>query len=362
MTNQEIARIVILAQHIIDYGKQANPLVQEQTVKPAMEIMKIVRKYRKNTSREDIIDASKSKQIAKTFRRYGHVEESVNTRNGEDTDMEINKYVRLFEMAREDLEGVVDVIKSGDFDKAASMYISKAKARGLDAKKVVMGLGSTFRTYDEVGPDEIKQLKEKIKEKLSGEMPEKKSTSKKAKKEEDDDAPSKAKEDSAKGTAKVKAKKVELIKKEREGSMPKEEPAMGEGTDYSRTGRLSLRDEILMRSGLISEEQMGQEGDAGKAFGGKKGKKKVKKFGKKGSMKNEGGGKGGVAKAAGKAPRKAENEEKAGEDREGLRNAWGLGNPGKYIGGTDGGAPGGGARYTGGTSGGVEGGGSRYTP
>ena len=297
--------------------------------------------------------------------KHGHVKKSVNTRNGEDTDMEINKYVRLFEMAREDLEGVVDVIKAGDFEKAASMYISKAKARGLDAKKVVMGLGSTFRTYDEVGPDEIKQLKEKIKEKLSGEMPEKKATSKKKKeeKEEEDETPDKAKTDSAKSSTKAKKKKVELIKKSKESPMPAEEPPMGEGTHYARTGRLSLRDEILMRSGLITEEQMGSEGDAGKAFGGKKGKKKMKKFsGKKGSMKNEGGGKGGVAKATGKAPRKAENEEKAGEDREGLRNAWGLGNPGKYIGGTDGGAPGGGVRYTGGTSGGVEGGGSRYTP
>jgi hypothetical protein len=275
-------------------------------------------------------------------------------------NMKVNNYVNLFEMARADLEGVVEVVKSGDYDKAASMYISKAKARGLDAKKVVIGLGSTFRNYEDMGAEEIKQLKDAIKEKLSGELPEKKEKKSAEKKES---SPQERKEQAASIKSKVTKKKAELIKK------PKELEMTAESSQAAKGKKMNLRDEILYRSGMlpegtykrgIEEGIAGSEGD--QAVAGNKGEKKRKK-GKKISMKvSEGSDKGLVAKAKGKAPKKAEDEEVAGEDREGTNKAPGL--VGKEKGYTLGKGvvpPGTGVKYTLGKKTVPEGGGSKYT-
>jgi hypothetical protein len=260
-------------------------------------------------------------------------------------NMKVSNYVNLFEMARADLEGVVEVIKSGDYDKAATMYISKAKARGLDAKKVIVGLGSTFRTYEDMGADEIKQLKEKIKEKLSGELPEKKE--KKSVKHEKGETSDQEKKEHAAQIKVGAKKKAELIK------APKEAP-LGEST---RRG--ILRREILERSGLIGiHEVYGDEGDQG-GVNTKHPKSKSMNSGKGDAST---GGKGEVAKAKGKASRKAENEEKAGEDSEGTRKAYGMDAPGKYtLKGGGSGVSGSGSKYLGGSKGSVSGGGSKYT-
>lgn len=189
--------------------------------------------------------------------------------------MKVNNYVNLFEMARADLEGVVEVVKSGDFDKAASMYISKAKARGLDAKKVVIGLGSTFRNYEDMGTEEIKQLKDKIKEKLGGELPEKKEKKTAEKKES---SPEERKVHAATIKTGAAKKKAELIKK------PKEAEMTTESSQVARGKRMNLRDEILYRSGMlpegtykrdIEEGIAGSEGD--QAVAGNKDEKKKKK-------------------------------------------------------------------------------------
>ena len=255
--------------------------------------------------------------------------------------MKVSNYVNLFEMARADLEGVVEVIKSGDYDKAASMYISKAKARGLDAKKVIIGLGSTFRTYSDMGADEIKQLKEKIKEKLGGELPEKKEK-KNTKHEKSETSDQEKKEHAAQIKVGAK-KKAELIKKE---------APMGES---SRRG--ILRREILERSGLISvHEVYGDEGDQG-GVNTKHPKSKSLMRGGKGD--GNSGNRAEVAKG-GKAPKKAENEEQAGEDNDGLHKAPGMEAPGKYTLKNSGGVSGGGSKYLGGSKGSVSGGGSKY--
>ena len=188
--------------------------------------------------------------------------------------MKVNNYVNLFEMARADLEGVVEVVKSGDFEKAASMYISKAKARGLDAKKVVIGLGSTFRNYEDIGAEEIKQLKAAIKEKLSGELPEKKEKKSSEKKES---SPKERKEQAASIKSEVAKKKAELIKKPKEAEMTAE-------SSQVKGKKMNLKDEILFRSGMlpegtykrgIEEGIAGSEGD--QAAAGNKGEKKRKK-------------------------------------------------------------------------------------
>jgi hypothetical protein len=189
--------------------------------------------------------------------------------------MKVSKYVNLFEMARADLEGVVEVVKAGDYDKAADMYISKAKSRGLDAKKVVVGLGSTFRNYAEMDSEAVSKLKEKIKEKLGGELPAKKAPAKK--KEATSDAEKHM--ESAKIKASVAKKKSELIKAKKAEEPPKEleAPKVNESTKVSK--RASLRDEILYRSGVMPEgtyrqgrivEAMGSEGDQTSKKGGKK--------------------------------------------------------------------------------------------
>lgn len=245
--------------------------------------------------------------------------------------MKVSNYIELFEMARADLEGVVDVIKSGDFDKAASMYISKAKSRGLDAKKITIGLGSTFRTYTDVGPEDVKQLKDKIKEKLGPEMPEKseKKSSKKKKESSEEEEVEKKKESAEMAKAGKRKPKTELLKAPK--GEAESEPPMAEGTNGGRQ-RLKLVDEILYRSGMLPEgeymrrivEAKGSEGDAGKAFKGK---------GKKGSPRmagssGQGRDVGTVADNTSKAARRAENEQDAGEDREGLRGAPGTGEAG----------------------------------
>jgi hypothetical protein len=189
--------------------------------------------------------------------------------------MKVSKYVNLFEMARADLEGVVEVVKAGDYDKAADMYISKAKSRGLDAKKVVVGLGSTFRNYAEMDSEAVSKLKEKIKEKLGGELPAKKAPAKK--KEATSDAEKHM--ESAKIKASVAKKKAELIKAKKAEEPPKEleAPKVNESTKVSK--KASLRDEILYRSGVMPEgtyrqgrivEAMGSEGDQTSKKGGKK--------------------------------------------------------------------------------------------
>jgi len=194
--------------------------------------------------------------------------------------MKVNNYVNLFEMARADLEGVVEVVKSGNYDKAASMYISKAKARGLDAKKVVIGLGSTFRNYEDMGAEEIKQLKDKIKEKLGGELPEKKEKKSAGKKES---SPEERKIHAAAIKTGAAKKKSELIKK------PKETEMAAESVQVVGEKRMNLIDEILYRSGMlpkgsykreIEEGIMGSEGDQSTA-GNEGEKKKLKKKGKK---------------------------------------------------------------------------------
>jgi hypothetical protein len=248
--------------------------------------------------------------------------------------MRVSNYVNLFEMARQDLEGVVDVIKSGDFNKAASMYISKAKARGLDAKKISIGLGSTFRTYTDVGPEEVKQLKDAIKEKLGPEMPEKsekKSSSKKEKKEEKEEGESTATTAAKASTA--SKKKAVLIKKEKGGES---EPPMAEGTNGGR--HLKLMDEILYRSGMLPDgeymrrivEAKGSEGDQSKAFKGKGKKSSGFAKGEKYSSEIE-----GAPKAKGHAQSRAENEQRAGYDREGVRGAPGTGDGAGDFGETD---------------------------
>ena len=200
--------------------------------------------------------------------------------------MKVNNYVNLFEMARADLEGVVEVVKSGDYDKAATMYISKAKARGLDAKKVVIGLGSTFRNYEDMGAEEIKQLKDKIKEKLGGELPEKKEKKSAEKKES---SSKERKEQAAAIKTGAAKKKAELIKK------PKEAEMAIESSQAAKGKKMNLRDEILYRSGMFPEGSYkreleegisGSEGDQSVA-GNEGEKKKLKKKGKKVSKKVE---------------------------------------------------------------------------
>ena len=246
--------------------------------------------------------------------------------------MEVRDYVNLFEMARSDLEGVAEVVKSGNMDKAASMYISKAKARGLDAKKVVVGLGSTFRTYTDLSTDEIKELKDKIKEKLSGEMPEKKekaSPKKKAKKDDEED------EEEDKMDTKEKAAKSSTSSKKRAILLKKEkvEEPMPEETRGVR--RMNIVDEILYRSGRFSdgqymrEQQLGSEGDPSGPGSRIKGKKNGSSMNKSssGNTKTQMSF-GTVNNAKGKASNRAENELDGQLNYEGLTKAMGTGEGG----------------------------------
>jgi hypothetical protein len=300
---QEIDEIIKNAQSVVDYSNQISKLEGDRIAGFAKSILRILRKY---------------KGIK------------------EDTNMEVRDYVNLFEMARSDLEGVVEVVKSGDMDKAASMYISKAKTRGLDAKKLVAGLGSTFRTYSDLSSDEIKELKDKIKEKLSGEMPEKKSSKKKDKSEDEED-----KMDTKEKTAKASTgKKVELIKKKKSEEMP--EGPMPESAEFKGGKRMNIIDEILYRSGMFGdgqymrEQQSGTEGDASIAYGKRKGKKSSM------GPRSSGGMNGkttmeisGGNSARGKASRRAENEQETGYENEGLRKAPGTGEGGGDFGEID---------------------------
>jgi len=153
------------------------------------------------------------------------------------------------EMARADLAGAEEAIKSGDLDKVASHYVKKAKERGLDAKKIVSGLGATFRTFEEITPEQISELKTKVKELVSGEMPPKKEKTKKSKKEEkeekdeEEDEGEDASVTAAKASTKAKQKTVLIKKKAEEG--------LGEA--YYPTER----ERILMNAGMLNERTMG---------------------------------------------------------------------------------------------------------
>lgn len=281
-----------------------------------------------------------AKEILRILRKYKNMKEEMN--------MRVSKYVNLFEMARADLEGVVDIIKSGDFDKAASMYITKAKARGLDAKKVIIGLGSTFRNYEDISPDEIKQLKEKIKEKLGGELPAKKEKTKKS-------STSEKKKEAAELAKSGRPKKTELIK-HKEGS-----EKIPESTRVSKMRKLTVLDEIMYRSGMLPEGQytLGDEGDQTSIIGEKKERSAKVKKGKKGTKFQSDHTKFGkhpvsggnyppghenpnavesrrgsripsgpdprVTKAKGHASTKGGTENISGNiDREGIKGAWGM--------------------------------------
>ena len=52
----------------------------------------------------------------------------------------------LNEMARADLKGAEKALMDKNWSKAAKIYVSNAKERDLDDKKIISGLGATFRT------------------------------------------------------------------------------------------------------------------------------------------------------------------------------------------------------------------------
>jgi len=54
--------------------------------------------------------------------------------------------VLLTEMARGDLKGAGKALINKDWAKAAKIYVTNARDRGLDDSKVVSGLGATFRS------------------------------------------------------------------------------------------------------------------------------------------------------------------------------------------------------------------------
>jgi hypothetical protein len=156
------------------------------------------------------------------------------------------------EMARADLEGAEEAIKSGDLDKVASHYVKKAKERGLDAKKIVSGLGATFRTFEELDKDQISELKTKVKALIAGELPPKKE--KKSKKEKEEEEPEEEEGESTATTAakaSTKAKQKTVLLKKKAGEEAK--PGFMENFDpYYPTER----ERILINSGLLNERTM----------------------------------------------------------------------------------------------------------
>jgi hypothetical protein len=273
--------------------------------------------------------------------------------------MNVSEFARSFEMARADLKNIVEAVDDGNLDRAASLYINKAKARGLRGINILAGLGSLLREATDLSTDEIKGLKGKVKDKLEGEEePEEKKPPKKKKKakkdeegeeeeeEGDEDEDEKAGEEE--GEEEEEEEPEEEKEKEREKGKKKKAkkpfppnfpPKKGEGgmklPESTHVRHLTLRDEILKRSGLykdgeyIRETQEGHEGDAGPAYSVRKGKKGNKKVGRDGGF----GGKpemeiSGGNKARGKASRRAEDEKEGPEDYEGLTKAMGTGEGG----------------------------------
>jgi hypothetical protein len=199
------------------------------------------------------------------------------------------------EMARADISPeALAAAKAGDFEKAASLYVKNAKKRNpeMDAKKIIAGLGATFRGYAEIDTDGIAAMKKAVKDSLAGEMPpkaEKKTSSKKEKgvdkekeaaeaglsknkkgegsKEEEEDStddlggtPEEAAEKKESGSK--KGKKTELIKKK--------DVDVVEDVYYP-----TFRERILMNAGLLNEracgkKMVGSEGDAGSKKLGKR--------------------------------------------------------------------------------------------
>ena len=271
--------------------------------------------------------------------------------------MNISEFTRSFEMARADLKNIVEAVEDGNLDRAASLYIAKAKARGLEGIQILAGLGSLLREATDLSTDEIKGLKGEVKDKLEAEPEEKKPLKKKKKakakkddgdededdeeggedkeegEEEDEEKEPEDEEDEEEEGEKKPPKKKKKVKKEKgeeEEESGEKMPPMSKLPESTHVHRLTLRDEILARSGLFRPGQYMREegeGDAGKAHGSKKSKKSMgpgkKGFGGKTQMEITGGN-----KARGNAPKRAEDEQEGPEDYEGLTKAMGTGDGG----------------------------------
>jgi hypothetical protein len=165
-------------------------LIDKDIAKKENEIKTLTRELEELQQRKKRLKKSLKKNLKKDTEKYPIKEEN---------SMKLTKLLyesaMLNEMARADLKGAEEALKSKDWEKVAKVYVKNMREKDKDVSSIIRSLGSTFRTKSEdnmvhigdikLSKEEAGELKKAIKDEAGFKPAEKKPKKKKEKVEVD---------------------------------------------------------------------------------------------------------------------------------------------------------------------------------